>query len=188
MSSSNRSGGKLSRKQSFSPQVKSGGKKMRRTASDSKLQRPKLKRLSTKASKLAEKRELLLRKQGGSPKLSGGRNGSGGSRGGKYKVHSRTGPPNKRKSLTPKSGQPAIKKKSSGLGKFCKMLCSSNSDLNIDLKLPLAIEAVRRLHLSADDLRILRKNFNYRCLLCENYLRSRILKKSYSVSKCQVKK
>ena len=41
------------------------------------------------------------------------------------------------------------------------MICSSNANLNIDLKLPVALEAVRRLHLSGDDLRVLRKNFNY---------------------------
>ena len=133
---------------------------MRRTASDSKMQRPKLKRLSTKASKLAEKREMLLRKQGGSPKVAGGRNGRGGSRGGKYKVHSRTGQ-NQKKTTTPKLDKPAAKKKTGAVGKYCRMICSSDANLNIDLKLPVALEAVRRLHLSGDDLRVLRKNFNY---------------------------
>lgn len=142
---------KLTRRSSYSPTSgkKSGSKSLARIPSDSEL--PKLKRSTT--SKLHQKREQLLQKQGGYSKQQRGGKGS------KYTLKGGQKKGGGESTKSPTGKQQRAKARPSALQQCFRRFCSTGN-MDIEMKHPKAIEAATRLSLTQADLTTLKTNFN----------------------------
>eukprot|EP00942_MAST-04A_sp_MAST-4A-sp1_P009122 g9122.t1 len=148
----------LNKRRSYSPQHRADGRGLKRVSSDSKI--PKLKRVGTmpnrrsgssgvKESKLSLKRDKLLKKQGG----GGSANGKTKHGKGKYKVNK-----NKNDKQNNKNSRDVkVKKKRGILSTLCLSCTATSGDFT--LTLPLALETVRKLHLTGKDIARLKRSF-----------------------------